>query len=180
MLVGPPTPFCGACALNRTITDLSHPEYLGRWQRLEVAKYCLVYGLLRLDLPVVSKHAEPKIGLWFDFKADEGPGPDKRIRTGHDNGLITINTAEADDIELEMARKSIDEFCRTLLSHFRHEVDRYYWNRLIDKIPFLEDCRALFGDDRQDYAGPLKKHYAQGPPPNWMETHISAYATTHP
>ena len=69
---------------------------------------------------------------------------------------------------------------RTVLGHFRHEVGHYYWDRLIDKTPFLKECRELFGDDRADYAEALKKHYAQGPPPDWMETHISAYATTHP
>ncbi|MFD1468156.1 putative zinc-binding metallopeptidase [Hymenobacter caeli] len=178
--LGSPTPFCAACALNRTIPDLSQPEYLGRWQRLEVAKHRLVFSLLRLGLPVVSKHVAPKTGLWFDFKADEGPEPGEKILTGHDNGLITINIAEADDIEREMARKSMDELYRTLLGHFRHEVGHYYWDRLIDHTPFLKECRQLFGDDRQDYAKALKKHYAQGPPPDWMATHISAYATTHP
>lgn len=119
-------------------------------------------------MPVVSKYAEPKTSLWFDFKVDEGPDFDKRIRTGHDNGLITINTAEDDDIEHEMARKSMDELCRTLPDYFRYEVDHYHhWDRLIDKTPFLKECRALFGDDRQDYVGALKKHYAQGPLSNW-------------
>ena len=89
-------------------------------------------------MPVVNKHAEPKTGLWFDFKADEGPDFDKCIRTGHDNGRITINTAEDDDIEHEMARKSMDGFCRTLPDYFHHEVDHYYWDRLIDKTLFLK------------------------------------------
>ena len=175
-----PTPFCPACALNRTIPDLSHPGYLTRWRNLEVAKHRLVYSLLCLHLPVVSKTVYPEEGLQFDFKADEGTGDNQRVLTGHDNGLITINIAEADDIEREQARQSMNEVYRTLLGHFRHEVGHYYWDRLIDNSPALEECRQLFGDERADYGEALKKHYAQGPPRDWLQHFISSYASSHP
>ena len=51
--------------------------------------------------------------------------------TGHANGLITINIAEADDVERERRRQQLHEPYRTLLGHFRHEVGHYYWDRLI-------------------------------------------------
>jgi hypothetical protein len=173
------TPFCIACSLNRTIPNLSEPDYLLRWRKLEVAKHRLVYSLLRMSLPVVSKAVDPTAGLWFDFKADENAnGP--KVLTGHDNGLITINIAEADDIEREMARRAMAELYRTLLGHFRHEVGHYYWDRLIADTAYLAGYRQLFGDEQHDYGEALKRHYAQGPPPDWMQHYISAYASSHP
>ena len=38
----------------------------------------------------------------------------------------------------------------------------------------------LFGDERQDYAAALQKHYAEGPPANWSEQFVTAYASVHP
>lgn len=96
-----PIPFCPACALNRTIPDLSHPGYLGRWRSLEAAKHRLVHSLLHPHLPVVSKSVYPREGLQFDCKADEGSKDSQRVLTDHDNGLITINIAEVDDIARE-------------------------------------------------------------------------------
>lgn len=174
------TPFCRACTLNRTIPNLSKPEYLTRWQTIEVAKHRLVYTLLRMRVPVVSKASDPQTGLTFDFMADEKENGSRRILTGHANGLITINIAEADNIEREMARRAMDELYRTVLGHFRHEIGHYYWERLIDNTPNLGAFRQLFGDERQDYAEALKKHYARGAPPEWDLHYISSYATAHP
>ncbi len=42
--------------------------------------------------------------------------------TGHEEGLITIRAAEADDATREQARSSMNEPYRTLLGHFRHEA----------------------------------------------------------
>jgi hypothetical protein len=172
--------FCVACSLNRTIPNLEQPEHRARWRRLEVAKHRLVYSLLRMGLPVVSKAVDPERGLWFDFLADPNPEAGEKVMTGHDEGLITINIAEADDIEREMARKAMAELYRTLLGHFRHEVGHYYWDRLIDNTPLLEEFRALFGDEQQDYGDALKRHYAQGAPPDWAQHFISSYASSHP
>ena len=40
--------------------------------------------------------------------------------------------------------------------------------------------RAVFGNEREDYGESLQRHYAKGPPPNWQECFVSAYATAHP
>ena len=76
-------------------------EHLLRCQRVEGAKRRLIYGLLRLDLPLVSKFENPESGLAFDFLADSGATFPERaqVTTGHARGLITINLAEADDAE---------------------------------------------------------------------------------
>jgi hypothetical protein len=76
---------------------------------------------------------------------------------------------------------------RTLLGHLRHEVGHYYWQVLIagnGLVPVgpgtLDSFRALFGDERADYGQALQAHYAGGPPPDWQQRHVSAYATAHP
>jgi len=172
--------FCKACSINRTIPDLGNPEYVNRWSAIELAKHRLVYQLLRMKLPVISKGQNEQTGLAFDFKANESNKDSDKILTGHDNGVITINIDEADDIEREMARRQMDEVYRTLLGHFRHEIGHYYWDRLINNTSNLEKYRSVFGDDTVDYAEALQKHYKEGAPVNWNENYISMYATAHP
>jgi hypothetical protein len=100
--------------------------------------------------------------------------------TGHAQGLITINLAEADDAERERRRQDMDEPYRTLLGHFRHEVGHYYWERLVRSGRWLEPFRANFGDERRDDGASLAAHHADGPPAGWQEHFVSAYASAHP
>jgi hypothetical protein len=69
---------------------------------------------------------------------------------------------------------------RTLLGHFRHEIAHYYWDHLVADTPAIEEFRRLFGDEREDYAAALQRHYANGPPPDWREHFVTAYAASHP
>jgi hypothetical protein len=179
---GSPDLFCRACLLNRTIPDLDTVENLLRWQRLETAKHRLVYGLLKLGLPLSSRFDDPKTGLAFDFLANSEKMvlEERRIVTGHAAGLITIDIAEADDAERERHRQDMVESYRTLLGHFRHEVGHYYWDRLVRGGPWLSSFRDLFGDERQDYSASLVRHYANGPPVDWGQNFVSGYASTHP
>ena len=48
------------------------------------------------------------------------------VLTGHDNGVITVNVAEANDAERERRREAMREPYRTLLGHFRHESGHLY------------------------------------------------------
>jgi hypothetical protein len=114
----------------------------------------------------------------FDFLRSPPDGP--RVLTGHANGLITLNIEEADDAKREKIRLDLHEPYRTLLGHFRHEVGHYFWDRLIWGSEYLEPFRAIFGDERADYAAALKSNYDNGPPANWADQYISAYASTHP
>ena len=175
-----PGSFCKACSLNRIIPDLHQAEYLGRWRAIEGAKHRLVYQLLRMGLPVIPKLGNEIHGLLFDFKADDAAYSDEKVFTGHDEGVITINIAEADDIEREMARRQMDEVYRTLLGHFRHEIGHYYWDLLIPNSPQIGECRQLFGDDTIPYEEALEKHYKQGAPANWTSNFISKYSSAHP
>ncbi|MEQ1729598.1 MAG: putative zinc-binding metallopeptidase, partial [Vicinamibacterales bacterium] len=119
-------------------------------------------------------------GLAFDFKADATDPSAPLVLTGHAGGVITINTAEADDAERERRRASMHEPYRTLLGHMRHESGHYYWNRLIEGGPAHDTFRELFGDERQDYAEALRTHYASGAIANWPDTFVSGYASAHP
>jgi hypothetical protein len=176
-----PEPFCVACRLNHTIPDLSVEGNLDLWRRLETEKRRLVQSLLRLGLPVVPQRRDPA-GLAFDFLADTAPTFNEtgKVLTGHASGLITLNIAEADPVVRERMRSEMAEPYRTILGHFRHESGHYYWDRLVRDTGWLPEVRALFGDDTEDYAQALERHYANGPAPGWQDRFVSAYAAAHP
>jgi len=172
--------FCLACRHNHTIPDLSETENLRRWLRLEAAKRRLFYSLLKLGLPLATRADDPVHGLAFDFLADQPQASGPKVLTGHDNGLITIAVVEADDAEREQRRARMGEPYRTLLGHFRHEVGHHFWDVLVRDGGVLDECRAAFGDDSEDYDTALQRHYANGAPPGWQDEFVSAYATAHP
>jgi len=171
--------YCRACRHNRIVPDLTIDENLHRWRRIEIAKHHLFYGLEQLRLPLANREDEPETGLAFDFLT-EADASTPKVMTGHDHGLITFNIAEADDGYREQLRTSMGEPYRTLLGHFRHEVGHYFWDVLVDRGDRVDDFRARFGDERQDYQECLKRYYESGPIPQWQNTFVSAYASAHP
>ena len=177
-----PDTLCLACSLSHTIPDLDVAGNKEAWAKLETAKRRLLFDMLSLELPLRGKREAPETGLEFRFLSDVVTvnGDRSRVLTGHDNGLITINVAEADDVHREAQRLLHREPYRTLLGHFRHEIGHYYWDRLIQGTERLQGFRDLFGDETADYQAALKVHYEQGAPPDWPERFISAYASTHP
>ncbi|MCA1799444.1 MAG: putative zinc-binding peptidase [Xanthomonadaceae bacterium] len=81
----------------------------------------------------------------------------------------------------EQMRVQMNEAYRTLLGHFRHESGHYFWDQLVRDDPeMLAEYRAVFGDERLDYAGALERHYIEGAPSDWWDRHISKYASSHP
>jgi hypothetical protein len=176
---GDTAPRCVACRLNRTIPDLSRDDNALLWQRIEVAKRRLVSQLVLLGLPVATRLGEdPQRGLAFDLLRASPGGPP--IVTGHAGGIITLDIEEADDARREAVRAAMGEPYRTLLGHFRHEIGHYYWQRLVQGTRWLEPFRALFGDERADYAAALYANAEQGPRVVWSAQHVSAYASIHP
>jgi hypothetical protein len=174
--------FCVSCRLNQTIPDLSlKPNHL-LWLRMETAKRRLVYSLLHFKLPIANKEDDPEQGLAFAFLENQmkPDGTFSKVLTGHENGLITLNIAEADDSVREKIRAAMGEPIRTLLGHFRHEIGHYYWDRLVRGSKFVERFRSLFGNEEANYEQALKQYYSSGAPANWQNNYISAYATAHP
>lgn len=174
-----PSQLCQSCRLNRTIPNLDDADNRRYWRAIENAKRRLVAQLLAVGLPVRSRVEEdPERGVMFDFLRSPPKGP--RVMTSHGNGLITLNVEEADDSIRERIRHELQEPYRTLLGHFRHEIGHYYWDRLIAGTPWHDKFRELFGDERADYAAALRANYENGPPPDWRDHHVSAYASVHP
>ena len=174
-----PNPLCLSCRLTQVIPNLSLPKNKDAWCRLETAKRRLIYTLLDLGLPLTGKTDSPDEGVAFLFLGDVD-GQAMPLLSGHQNGVITINIAEADDAERERRRNDLHEPYRTLLGHFRHEIGHYYWDRLIQNSARLPAFRELFGDETQDYREALRRHYEQGPPADFQQQFVTAYASAHP
>jgi hypothetical protein len=173
-----PHELCESCQLTVIIPALSSEKNRILWARLEAAKRRLLFTLARLNLTPASKETEPETGLAFQFLEDGVT--DQCVMTGHDNGLITLNIAEADPAERERTREQMHERYRTLLGHFRHESGHYYFDRLVADSEWIDGFRALFGDERQDYGESLKRHYSEGPAADWESHFVSSYAGSHP
>jgi len=180
--------YCQSCRLTEIIPNLSEPENIKLWYRIEKAKRRLLYTLKRLRLPIDGRDVDPVAGLSFRFMADDAESaefddeysPGERILTGHITGTITINIAEADPKSREEIREKMNERYRTLLGHFRHESGHYYWDKLIKDTDWIHEYRRFFGDETANYSKSLDTYYKNGPPPNWESRWISAYASAHP
>lgn len=170
---------CEACRLTRVIPNLTVPGTIDAWARLELAKRRVVYTLKNLGLPITPRTDGNGIGLEFHFLADD-PAGGAPVLTGHASGTITVNIAEADDAERERRRCALGEPYRTLLGHLRHETGHYYWDQFVEEAETLERFRSLFGDERTDYGEALARYYAEGPPADWRDRFVSAYAGAHP
>ena len=147
--------YCAACRHNETIPPLDLPGALAHWQVIERAKKRLFYSLIRLGLPLATRAEDPEHGLAFRFLADDETAP-QRVMTGHDNGIVTIALAEADDAEREARRTGMGEPYRTLLGHFRHEIGHHYWDLLVAEGPALARFRQLFGDEATPFFQALR------------------------
>ncbi len=166
---------CFACLLTRTRPPDDDAEGMAAFAEAEAAKRHLLFELGELGLPVDS-YRDVEGGLAFDLLSSS----QQPVTTGHATGLITLDLAESDDVHRERMRQELGEPYRTLLGHFRHEVGHYYFPILTSEATQLDRARALFGDEREDYAAALDRHYEQGPPPGWQQRYVSAYATMHP
>ncbi|WP_082497876.1 putative zinc-binding metallopeptidase [Pseudorhodoferax sp. Leaf267] len=171
-----PNPLCISCRQTSILPDLSIAANRPRWIRIETAKRRLLYTLLRLGLA----DAHGSEGPVYQFLADL-PG-EPPVMTGHANGIITLNVAEADDDERMRRRVQLFEPYRTLLGHLRHESGHYYWDHLVrDEPQRLAAFRQLFGDETVDYMQSLQAHYAAGDQrADWKPNFVSAYAAAHP
>ena len=160
---------CDSCARTRTRPADGDGAGLRALATAEDAKRRLLFELGELGLG-------PGPELRFDFLSSAH----EPVTTGHADGLVTLDLAESGDAHREAMREQMGEPYRTVLGHLRHEVGHHFWTVLAPDEPARNRARALFGDERADYQAALERHYEQGPPADWAERHVSAYATMHP
>jgi hypothetical protein len=170
---------CRSCRLTTVIPALDVPGHREHWAAIEQAKRRLLVTLIDIGLEPQPKRGEDDAdGLAFHLLASPAEGP--KVMTGHAAGVITIDIAEADDAYREAARVAFGEPMRTLLGHLRHEVAHYLQYRWLRSGRPLMQFRAVFGDERADYAEALQRYHAGGAPADWPARFISAYASAHP
>lgn len=169
-----PTGLCFSCRLTRTRPADDDPTGLGAYADAEAAKRRLVVELVELGLPITSYLEQPLGGLVFDLLSSRNA----QVMTGHDNGVITLDLAEGDDVHRTQLRISMDEPYRTLLGHFRHEIGHYYYTVLVTD-EHQPRFRELFGDPDASYQDALDRHYSTGAPEGWEQNYVSSYATMH-
>ncbi|HEY2603049.1 MAG TPA: putative zinc-binding metallopeptidase [Thermoleophilaceae bacterium] len=168
---------CFSCTLTRTRPPDHDQAGLQAFAKAEAAKRRLLFELGELALPIPARAHGNGQGLAFDLLSSQY----ETVTTGHADGLITLDLAEADVAHSAQVQKEMGEPYRTLLGHFRHEVGHFYFGVLTaGDDAHLARARTVFGDERADYQQALERHYSQGPPPDWPERFVSAYASMHP
>ncbi|WP_372719694.1 putative zinc-binding metallopeptidase [Novipirellula sp.] len=173
---------CRFCEFTSLIPPLNQPESVRRWATMESAKRRLLLQLEELNLPPFIDGVQQSHPLSFEFLENsiDIQGQTTKVTTGHENGLITINLAEADSVHRERLRVELGEPHRTLIGHMRHEIGHYIDWSWASRVAY-EQYQQLFGDPgAADYSEAMKRHYDQGPPSNWANSFVSAYATMHP
>lgn len=168
-----PGGLCAACKLTALAPDTSLADTIPNWARTEAAKRWVLDNLRHWG--------------WFGL-ADNGPHPvfhllaegDTPVVMGHVDGVVTVSIAESDPVVGVIRREALDERYRTMVGHLRHEIAHMLWWRLSIRPDFLSDFRDIFGDERVDYGEALARHYDNGPPAGWQDSHLTAYASAHP
>ncbi|RFZ54782.1 hypothetical protein CKW46_16845 [Mycobacterium liflandii] len=175
--VGQRDGLCESCVLTVLRPHDGDTVGLTEFARAEAAKRRLIAELHELKLPIIGRDEDPAYGLAFRLLSSAH----ENVITGHEDGVITLDLAEGDDVHREQLRVEMEEPYRTLLGHFRHEIGHYYFYRLIaPSDDHLARFRELFGDLDADYQAALDRHYSDGAPENWQERYVSSYATMHP
>ncbi|WP_420451680.1 putative zinc-binding metallopeptidase [Ilumatobacter sp.] len=158
---------CDCCSLDldHTADELRRP--------FQLAKRRTLRQLWILGIDPATR--EPQ--LRFDLRAGTEAEP---VTTGHADGLITLDTAEAEPSHLQEVRISLGEPYRTPLGHVRHELGHWWWAAAVDVDFSTEEFRDRFGDESADYSAALESHYGGEDDGSWSDDHISFYAASHP
>ena len=168
--------WCRSCSLTRGRPDDGRPDAVAAWALAEASKRRLVHQLDRLRLPVRPRTPAAPDGLVFDLVYLPG----ERALTGHLDGVVTLDLAEADPAYRDDLRRQLGEPFRTLLGSLRHEIGHHYWRVLVEGRDDVDEFRALFGDERADYRSALERYYA-GAGAEWDDRrYVSRYARSHP
>lgn len=140
----------------------------------QTAQRRALYQLTEFGVP----WARPEDRLRFAYRSKHAG--DAAV-IGHVGGEITLDIDEADPAHGERIRATLGERYRTPLGHIRHELGHYVWQLLVEPDPERREAfRALFGDERTDYAEALEQHYARIDDRSWRDDYVSFYASSHP
>ncbi len=170
-----PGGYCPSCAMSHVVPVM----HIGDNQRLlgsaERAKRWVLANLAEWEwFTPVDSGQRPR----FLMLSEHTGGRAQQIIMGHANGEITINVTEADELIRLKRQLKLGEQYRSMVGHFRHEIAHFLFDRLKVLPDFLPAFRAVFGDERADYAQALKTHYAD--PRDPAGNYITSYATSHP
>ena len=161
--------------LTRTRPSDDDVVGLPEFAAAEAAKRRLVLELVELGLPIVDRIENPRLGCASTCCRAAGA-----VITGHDDGVITLDLAESDDVHREQLRVSMDEPYRTLLGHFRHEIGHYYFRSGAERpgaATRSRSCSAIpTRTTRRRWTGTTRR----GRRRDGADTYISSYATMHP
>lgn len=161
---------CLSCRTTTVRPADDDADGLELFAEAESAKRRVLYQLLDIGLPVNDDTLD------FELRSSEV----EPVMTGHADGTVTLDLAEADDAQRVQRRGELGEPYRTVVGHFRHELGHYYQPIILTTDRDWERCRAVFGDERASYQDALDHHYANGAPADWRDRFVSAYATMHP
>jgi hypothetical protein len=173
---GDPNTLCVSCRLTRTRPNDNDRPAMVAFAVAERAKRQLLFQVLSLGLHVRDRSEDPVTGLAFDLLSSRN----REVMTGHDDGLITLDLSESDAVHREFVRLQLGEPYRTVLGHLRHEIGHYFWPSFTAEPDAHAEFRELFGDESMSYEDALARHYQSGPPVDWPDNFVSAYATMHP
>ena len=95
-----PGGLCTSCALTVERPNDADTAGLAEFARAEAAKRRLIAELYELKLPIVGHDEDPEHGLAFRLLSSAH----EKVMTGHENGVITIDLAEGNDVHREQLR----------------------------------------------------------------------------
>lgn len=174
-IAAPGSALCSSCAMSQVVPALNIGENQLLLTEAENAKRWVLANLAHWNW---FNAADPGRRPVFLMLSESTGGRSEQIIMGHANGEITINVTEADELIRRKRQKQLGEQYRSMLGHFRHELAHFCFDQLAQLPGFLDEFRALFGDERADYAQALQRHYDNPRDPG--DQFITPYATAHP
>ncbi|TJZ93047.1 hypothetical protein FA743_06025 [Paracoccus gahaiensis] len=170
-----PGKLCRSCAMSQVVPVLHVGDNQNLLAGAERAKRWVLVNLAQWGW---FTDADPGRRPRFLMLSEVTGGRAQQIIMGHDAGEITINVTEADALIRLKRQRDLGEQYRSMVGHFRHELAHFLFDRLSAAPEFQPAFREIFGDERQDYAEALRRHYAEPQDPG--EDYITPYATAHP
>ncbi|MDM7457933.1 MAG: putative zinc-binding metallopeptidase [Paracoccus sp. (in: a-proteobacteria)] len=166
---------CRSCAMSRVIPDLETGPNRALFAKAERAKRWVLANLSQWAwFTDADRGRKPH----FLMLSEHLVGRSEQITMGHAAGEITINITEADALIRLQRQRELGEHYRSMVGHFRHELAHFLFDRLAQAPGFIEGFRSIFGDEREDYAAALARHYKAPRDPG--DAFITGYATAHP